>query len=134
MPFDIRFAWALDRPLVGIAPVVAFDTDSIPMLREAARELRARLPEDDVRIRGNVVRLHREGQLGPGEVTIAGIVAGDPVEKLRKVSVILGEDDYAQAITAHEQFLDVEVVGSLIQRGTRTNLSDARGFSVRPSV
>jgi hypothetical protein len=134
MPFDVRFAWALDRPLIGVAPVVAFDTDSIPMLREAARELRARLPEDDVRIRGNVVRLHREGQLGSGEVTIAGIVAGDPVEKLRKVSVSLGEDDYAQAITAHEEFLDVEVVGSLIQRGTRTHLNDAHGFSVRPPV
>jgi hypothetical protein len=134
VPFDVRFAWALDRPLFGVAPVVGFDAESIPTLREAARELRARLPEDEVRIRGNVVRLHREGQLGSGEATIAGIVAGDPVEKLRKVSVTLGEADYARAITAHEEFLDVEVVGSLIQRGTRTYLSDARGFSVRPPI
>jgi hypothetical protein len=134
MPFDVRFAWALDRPLFDVAPVVRFDVESIPTLREAARELRARLPEDEVRIRGNVVRLHREGQLGIGEVTVAGIVAGDPVEKLRKVSVTLDEADYARAITAHEQFLDVEVVGSLIQRGTRTYLRDARGLTVRPPI
>src|SRR6266536_826215 len=54
--------------------------------------------------------------------------------KRHKVSVSLGEVDYARAITAHQEFLDVEVVGSLIQRGTRTYLSDARGFSVRPPV
>jgi hypothetical protein len=52
MPFDVRFSWALDRPLLDVAPIVGFDAESIPTLREAARELRARLPEDAVRIRG----------------------------------------------------------------------------------
>lgn len=130
VPFDIRFAWALDRPVADMATAVRFDDESIPVLREAARELRARLPEFDVRIRGNVIRLHREGQLGDGEVTIAGLVIGDPIEKLRRVSVSLAEPDYERAIEAHQTFADVEVVGSMIQRGTRTYLSDARGFSV----
>lgn len=132
--FDVRFAWALDRPVGDLDQRVAFSEESIPVLREAARELRARLPEDDVRIHGNVVRLHREGQLSGGEVTIAGTVTGDALEKLRRVSVSLTEPDYALAIQAHQTFADVEVVGSLIQRGTRTYLNDARGLVVRPSV
>lgn len=133
-PFEVRFAWALDRPVMDLAPLVRFDSESVPVLREAARELRARLPEDEVRIRGNVVRLHREGQLGHGEVTIAGIASGDPLEKLRRVSVSLAESDYEQAIAAHRSFSDVEIVGSLIQRGTRTYLTEARGLLVHPPV
>jgi hypothetical protein len=129
--FDVQFAWALDRPVMGVEQTVGFDSDAVPILREAARELRARLPEDEVRIRGNVVRLHREGQLGAGEVTVAGLVVGDPLEKLRRVSVSLAEPDYERAIQAHQTYSDVEMVGSLIQRGTRTYLTDARGFAVR---
>jgi hypothetical protein len=133
MPFEIRFTWALDRPVEDPTPVVKFDSDSIPVLGEAARELRARLPEEDVRIRGNVVRLHREGQLGPGEVSIAGLISGDPLEKLRRVYVDLSEEDYERAISAHQTYADVEIIGSLIQRGPRTYLLDARGFKILPS-
>ena len=128
--FDVDFAWSLDRPISELEPRVSFNNDTIPVFREAARELRTRLPEDEVRIRGNVVRLHREGELGSGEVTIAGSVVGDPLAKLRRVSLDLAEPDYELAIRAHENFADVEVVGSLIQRGTRAHLSNSRGFVV----
>jgi hypothetical protein len=134
VPFDVRFAWALERPVADLAPVIRFNVESIPVLSEAARELRARLPEDEVRIRGNVIRLHREGEVGGGEVTVAGVVTGDQLEKMRRVSVSLAESDYARAIEAHRSFADVEVVGWLTQRGTRTYLRDARAFDVRPSA
>ena len=126
--FDVQFAWSLERPVAGLEPRVAFNEESIPVLSEAARELRARLPEDEVRLRGNVVRLHREEQLGNGEVTIAGSVVDDPLGKHRRVSLDLAESDYELAIRAHQSFADVEVVGSLIQRGTRTYLRNTRGF------
>ena len=132
--FDVRFAWSLDRPVSGLEPRVSFDAETIPIFREAARELRTRLPEDEVRIRGNVVRLHREDELGSGDVTIAGSVVGDPIEKLRRVSLNLAEPDYELAIRAHQTFADVEVVGSLIQRGTRTHLTNTRGFEVMNST
>ena len=93
-----------------------------------------KLPEDEVRIRGNVVRLHREGQLGHGEVTIAGLVIGDPLGKLRRIYLDLAESHYSIAIRAHQSFADVEVVGSLIQRGTRTYLNNTRDFVVSPSI
>ena len=132
--FDVHFAWSLDRPVAGLKPEVSFTQDTIPILREAARELRARQPEDEARIRGHVVRLHREGQLGNGKVTIAGSVVGDPAEKLRHVSLDLAEPDYEQAIKAHKEFAEVEVVGSMIKRGTLTHLNNARGFAVSPSA
>lgn len=132
--FDVRFAWALDRPIADLQQRVAFSAESIPVLREAARELRARLPEDDVRVRGIVVRLHREGQQGAGEVTISGIVTGDSPEKLRRVAVSLAESDYELAIEAHQNYADVEINGSLVRRGTRTYLNDAHGFVVRSPV
>ncbi len=130
--FDVRFAWSLDRPVAGIVPRISFNEESIPVLREAARELREKLPEDEVRLRGNVVRLHREGQLGHGEVTIAGSLVGDPLGKLRRVSLDLAQSDYGTAIQAHRSFADVEVVGSLIQRGTRTYLTNTRDFVELP--
>jgi hypothetical protein len=133
-PFDVRFSWALDRPVRDLLTQVEFDADSIPILREAAREMRGRLPEDEVRIRGNVVRLHSENLLGPGDVTIAGIVVGDATEKLRRVSVNLAEPDYQRAIAAHAEFNEVEVVGSLIQRGTRSYLREPHGLELREAT
>lgn len=132
MSFDVRFSWALDRPVRGLASALAFHADTVPVLREAARELRALVPEEAVRIRGNVVRLHREGVLGPGDVTIAGLIVDDPLEKLRRVSVNLSEPDYQLAINAHETFAEVEISGSLLQRGTRSYLRDTRGLDVLP--
>ena len=131
--FDVQFAWSLDRPVAGLEPRVRFNEESIPVLGEAARELRAMLPEDEVRLRGNVVRLHREEQLGSGEVTIAGWIVDDPQGKIRRVSLNLAESDYQRAIQAHQSFTDVEVVGSLFQRGTRTHLRDARSFELMSS-
>ncbi|MGB7602747.1 MAG: hypothetical protein WBM24_20765 [Candidatus Sulfotelmatobacter sp.] len=127
-PFDIRFAWALDRPVVGPKETVPFTGESLPVLKEAARELRARLPEDDVRIRGNVIRLHREGNLGSAEVTVAGSIVGDADGKLRRVTISLAESDYEEAIAAHRSYEEVEMLGSLLQRGNRTYLLQAREF------
>lgn len=131
-PFDVHFSWALERPVHEVTSTIRFDTETIPVLREAARTLRSWIPEDNVRISGNVVRLHREGNYGAGEASIAGVVSGDPEEKLRRVSVSLAEEDYRQAITAHESFAGVEIVGSLIQRGNRLYLRDPREFVLRP--
>lgn len=127
---NVRFAWALDRPLPSLPALVAFPSDTLPVLKEAAREMRERVPEEEVLFRGNVVRLHRDTQLGPGDVTIAGSVVGDPTEKLRKVSVNLSQEDYQAALTAHDTFADVEIVGSLQQHGTRTHLVAHHGLTV----
>jgi hypothetical protein len=106
----------------------------LEQLQSVAQELRVSVPEEDARLRGNIVRLHREGNLGAGEVTIAGIVTGDVVEQMRRVSVSLSEPDSERPIRAHETFADVEIVGSLQPRRTRTHLREARDFEVHPPV
>lgn len=132
-PFNVKFSWATDRPMPVEEPTtVQFDADNVPILSEAARTIRANLPEEDVRIRGNVIRLHRESQLRGGEVTVAGIISGDPTEKMRRVTLSLDRDDYQAAVNAHHDYADVEVVGSLTQRGNRTHLTQAREFFVQP--
>jgi hypothetical protein len=134
VPLGITLAWALDRPMQNLPSEFSFPTESISVLREAARELRQRLPEEVVRVRGNVVRLHRDAVSGAGDVTIAGIVSGDDLGKLRRISASLAEEDYEQAIEAHQQFSEVEIVGGLYQKGTRTYLRDARGFAALPAA
>jgi hypothetical protein len=134
VPLGITLAWALDRPMQNVPSEFNFATEAISILREAARELRQRVPEEVVRVRGNVVRLHRDAVSGAGDVTIAGIVSGDDLGRLRRISASLAEEDYEQAIAAHQQFSDVEIIGELYQRGTRTYLRDARGFAVHPVV
>ena len=130
---DVRFAWALDRPVGNIQTSVTYPAETLPVFREAAREMRERIPEDEVLFRGNVVRLHRDTQLGPGDVTIAGSVVDDPSEKFRRVSVNLSEVDYQSALVAHETFGEVEIFGSLQQRGTRTYLVTHHGLTVMSS-
>lgn len=124
--FDVHFSWSLHRPVRGLEPLVSFDDYTIPILREAARDLRTRLPEYEVRIRGSVIRLHREKPFGSGRVTIEGFVEGDPPEKRRRVAMDLAEPDYETAISAHHYAVNVDVLGSLVQRGTHTYLKNVR--------
>jgi hypothetical protein len=132
-PFDVRFTWALDRPVQSSESPIYFDRESFDVLSDAAREMRAQLPEEDVRLRGNVIRLHREAsRLGSGEITVTGIISGDPIEKLRKIWVSLSEPDYQLAIQAHQTFADIELTGSLIQRGSRTYLIQSGDFIILP--
>jgi len=132
-PYDVRFSWALDRPRQASEQPIHFDGYSFDVLTDAARLMRNQLPEEDVVLRGNVVRLHREGtRRGPGEVTIAGTIRGDKAERLRKIWVSLTESDYALALRAHQEFADVELAGALLQRGGRTYLNLAGSFNVLP--
>ena len=127
--FDVRFSWTPYRPVDGLESRISFGDATIPVLRQAADELRTGLPSDDIMIVGRVVRLHREKHFGRGTVTILGSVVGDPQQKPRRVWVHLAESDYQLAIQAHNSYADVRVWGFLEQRGTRTYLKNTWGFS-----
>ena len=73
-----------------------------------------------------MIRLHREKPFGSGRVTIEGFVEGDPPEKRRRVAMDLAEPDYETAISAHHYAVNVDVLGSLVQRGTHTYLKNVR--------
>ncbi|MFD9049837.1 hypothetical protein [Streptomyces zaomyceticus] len=126
----IDFSWALSRPVEPADPI-RLNRDQGDVLREAAMNLRAAAPEEDVVVIGAVVRLHREGALGAGEVSIAGIVDGGMNDRLRRIWLDLSETDYSAATRAHESGATVSVTGSLVKKGNRYVLQNPSGFSVR---
>ncbi|WP_158718338.1 MULTISPECIES: hypothetical protein [Streptomyces] len=130
---SIDFSWALSRPVEPTAPIT-LNRDHASVLREAASELRAAAPEEDVTITGAVVRLHREGAIGPGEISIAGIVEGGTNDRLRRIWLELPESDYSVATRAHESGATVSVTGNLSKRGNRSVLRNPTNFSIRPEA
>ncbi len=130
---ETGFSWAIDRPVLRPSPPILLPRGSDEILTEAAREMRDAAEEENVAIVGNVVRLHREIELGPGEITVAGVLADDPTEKLRRVALSVSEDEYELAMRAHREFFEVRVAGELFRRGNRSYLRNPREFSVRPS-
>ena len=126
--FDVHFSWTPYRPVDGLESTISFRDATIPILRQASHELRTSLPKGEVVIVGRVIHLHRETHHGNGRVTISGSVVGDTLRKSRRVWVNLAESDYELAIQAHHSSADVQVIGLLEQRGTRTYLTHTWGF------
>lgn len=126
--FEVSLTLAAVRGESGQLAPVRFRRDLLPVLREAAVELRARTPEEGVVVVGEVVRLHREAA-GSGEITLVGRV--DDQEPLRRIWLDLPGDDYPTAVRAHQQMLEVSVSGNLVRRGTRYVLTNPSGFRVR---
>jgi hypothetical protein len=129
-PFDLSLSLASARPSTRRnLPVIRFQREHIPVLAAAAQELRERIAEEGVLVMGNVVRLHREGA-GSGEISVAGTIEGE--DRLRRIWMHLTEENYRQAMRAHEEMLSVSVRGDLIRRGTRLYMANLSAFQVNP--
>jgi hypothetical protein len=126
-PFEVSLSLAAVRGEATELAPVRFRRDHLPVLKEAAVELRARTPEEDVVVTGEVVRLHREAG-GAGEITLVGRV--DDQEPLRRIWLELPTDDYATAMRAHQEMREVSVAGNLVRRGTRYFLAQPAGFRI----
>jgi hypothetical protein len=102
------------------------------ILGEAADFLRTRQPRSGVTIQGLVVRLHRAGAFGSGEVVIEGI--DDDSRTTRRYRAELGEEDYNRAAQAHLRGLRVSMTGDREERGTHLQLRRLTSFSVIPGL
>lgn len=129
--FSIDFTWSSARPAEK-RPPVEFTRDHVTVLHEAAEMLRETEPQEDVQLVGNVVRLHREGNFGAGEVSILGAVEGDATERACRAWLSLADEDYTKATSAHREGNLVTVRGNLQRRGNRTDLTEVRDFEVLP--
>lgn len=126
-PVDIRMTWSASRPQELLAPdQVFFDSDVIPFISEAARQFRETAPVTDVEIEGLVVRLDRQPKAQEGDVTVTAIADGD----VRRVSIHLSRDAYAQAVLAHHRRKPVRCTGELIKEGIGFKLINPRDFRV----
>lgn len=124
-PFQVSVSLAAVRRHPATLAPVRFRRHHLPVLREAADELRARTPEEDVSVTGEVVRLHRESRTA-GEITLVGRV--DEQEPLRRIWLGLPSGEYEQAMRAHQEMREVTVRGNLVRRGTRFYLVSPTGF------
>lgn len=130
--YQLRFA---QSPLAShqVEPVTLRITPGQQrILGEAADFLRTRQPRAGVTVQGLVVRLHRTGVFGPGEVVIEGI--DDDSGATRRYRVELAEADYNVAVRAHGTGLQVTVTGDREERGTHLHLRRLTSFSVIPGL
>ncbi len=124
---DFTFSWSPARPAPPNAiQRVALSSDRIPVIREAARQLREREPVPDFELRGPVTKLERQQADKPGEATIIGLVDDRPA----RVRVQLADQPYHQAVQAHDQDKSVRVFGTLAKEGRGLVLRDPRDLSI----
>jgi hypothetical protein len=128
-PFQLSVALAAARPVDARIEPVRFRRDHIPVLREAAAEMRARTPEEDITVVGEVVRLYRESGAG-SEITVVGRV--DDSDTLRRIWMALPATEYDIAMLAHQEMRQVTVRGNLERRGTRYYLTPVSRLRMLP--
>lgn len=120
---DLQFAWATSRSVpAGTPREVRLNADLAPVLREAARVLRASGVSADFELEGSVVALESSDPDTGGHATVLGSVDGRP----RRVRVHLEPEDYKLAIRAHDERVLLRCEGELAKRGTRFELDHAR--------
>jgi hypothetical protein len=126
---DVQVSWSRTRPIDEATPArVMLDSDSIPLIEEAARQFRETASTEDFEIEGMVTRLDRSPAATEGDVTITGYVEG----QMRRVSLRLEEATYRQAIQAHEERRPVRCTGELVREGHGYRLQNPRHFKVLP--
>jgi hypothetical protein len=96
---DITMSWASTRPSRhSDKSSIIFDSDSVPIILEAARRFRETAPINDIELKGVVTNLARTPDAREGAVTITAYVEGH----VRNVVATLGRDLYGVAIRAQQ--------------------------------
>ena len=123
---EVGFSWSRSRrkPEFPVSRILV-PRDSIPVMQEAARVLKETYLDDDFELIGPVVRLESPAAAEGGDVLI---YAG--VDTLRRVKVHFEASDYAKAVQAHQQGLEVRCRGRLEKEGRYFVLRQIREFGL----
>jgi hypothetical protein len=132
LSYQLRFTQSALAPGRDAARLYTATRTQQEVLAEASEYLRQNLPREGVTVEGLVVRLFREGALGPGEVTLQAILDDSGREKRCRVS--LAESDYDEALRAHTEGRRVRATGDIAMSGTRLRLERLTSFEVMPSL
>ena len=115
---DTTLSWARTRPVDRTRSRFRFASADAPILREAARSLRAQAPREDEPVYGMVRRLQRGKHDIEGTITLTASIDG----KNQSVAVVLSQSDYERAIEAHKDRAAVLMKGDLDRVGQRWRL------------
>ncbi len=123
---EISIAWSRTRAAAAATPSrFVLGSDSIPLIKEAARLFKDTAPVEDVELQGFVTRLSRGPQQEPGEIILEGLIDGD----LRRVAVrLVGDGVYSLAVQAHDHRGRVACTGDLVKEGRGFRLKNPRHF------
>lgn len=126
----VRVRWSFGRAQPKTARTsFRFTSDAIPMLAAAATSLRAREPEPDVTLVGQVTGLRRDDQASTDPVTLSAAVGESRATRVRPVRLLLDDEMHSRAIRAYESRSPVRVTGDLTGTHTLTMLP-VRSFDV----
>jgi hypothetical protein len=126
---EFSFSFSPTRPASpDIARRVAFSSDRVPLIREAAKQMREREPLPDYEVHGPVIRLEREEDSPLGRVTLMGLVD----DRQARISVELEEEPYRRAVEAHSAGNILHLSGTLVREGRGFALKDPRNLVVEP--
>jgi len=126
---EFTFSWSPTRP-VGPDEVrrVAISSDRIPVIREAGRQMRERAPLSEFELIGPVVRLDRAEGASSGTVTVIAMVE----DRHARVAIQLGDPQYHEAVTAHDQGKTLRISGTLIREGRGYVLRNPAEVAIEP--
>ena len=119
---DVGVSWAQTRPVAMLRTVVRFGRADAALLREAARSLRDRAPQLDVRLYGFVQLLKRAEAEDDGTIGLVTDIDG----QRQSVSAVLERVDYERAVQAHGDRTLVVLAGDLERMGQRWRLLNPR--------
>lgn len=128
---ELSVAWTYAAPEAPAEPV-RIEAGILPVLAEGADHLRSTQEDVVATLTGLVVRLHREPNLGAGEVTITGYFDSAAGSSTRSVKMQLDEITYGQAIAAHRDGATVQVRCVVQFGGPRLVVNSVRSFVVLP--
>ena len=115
---DVIVTWARTRPATPVDEAFFFASGDVSILQEAARLLREREPQPDVRLIGVVQELRRDETESDGTITLRTSI----VDRNQSVKAVLKQSDYERAILAHEEKTPVVMRGDLERTGQRWRL------------
>jgi len=122
--FSVGFGWAPILPASRPVTAIEFDDLSVQVLSQAAALLRAAGGGRLGVVQGQVVRLQRQRDQGPGRIAVEGAFQGER----RRVAIDLDEGPYDLAILAHQRGLRITVEGRLVREGDQWLLAGPRNF------
>ncbi len=105
---ELGVTWTYSAPEPRSEPI-RIEPGLLPVLAEGVAVLRASVEEVSAVLTGSVTRLHREPNIGAGEVTVQGYLDAGAGSSTRSMKFELDEYSYSRAIAAHRDGSTVRV-------------------------
>lgn len=117
-PFSISIRWAFSRPDPLLPTGAEYTRHSISVFRRAANTFRARQPQPDTEVSGDLVgSIDKDSRSGIAVIRTFISTSANDKPRWRVVRVALNEEQYEVARHAHADRLRVRVVGDLSTSG-----------------